>query len=251
MPNSKTGLAEKFAGHRWNKPVVWDVLFVLVLPVTCLVLDPGVLRIGPAPFHSEMFAEYQSPAYVLIGILIAGFWATFLPKLPSLAKSFLRGALILGFLVSVGFAVILVPFIPAAFFIYPTLAAFGFVPPFTAYRYFRRFRTLKKLEAGQQSGGGPAMAGFLAPLAIAAVLHIGILVSLEASFEDLSASDYEVRLMALERLASHPLCQAACRRRVVMLYCGDEIAVPRDSFIPLFLHNSGRTIRSDGTCYFD
>ncbi len=239
----------------WNRQTALDVLFVLILPVACLVLDPGVLSVGSDPLFTGLFPDFQLPAYILIGILIAGFWATFLPALPSLAKRFLRGTLILGFVVSGAFTLVLLPFIPVAFFMVPALVAFGFAPPLIAYRYFRRFRTLKSPESRQKSSAAPVVAGFLTPLAITVFLHIGILISqerfLEDSFKELSASEYEDRLIALQSLASYPLCLSVCRRRVVMLYCRDEIAVPRDVFLPLFFDNSGGVLRSDGTCFAD
>ncbi len=241
MQNSKTGFTEKFAGHRWNKPVVWDVLFVLVLPIACLILDPGILRMSF--LGRGLLTGFQIPAYFLIALLVAVFWTSYLQVLPPFAVGFVRGGLILGVLLSGLFALFLVPLglsmsivalgagdLPDA-----ALMSFGVVPAFTAHRYFRRFRVLRERVIRQKAREGALPLGFLAPAALALVLNFGAGKILDISFRELRSGDPEVALADVERLADHPLCLSDCWRRL----CRSTRDLPPEDVQRFFQGNPG------------
>lgn len=238
MADTKTGFVERLARHRWNKPIVWDVLFVLVLPIACLVFDPGIVRTGK--FGFGFLSAVQLPTYVLIALLIMAFWVSYLPLRSSFAQRALRGVMIFGVVLSVLFggalALIAAPMLFGAVFsgnlAMSALLVFGFVPAITADRYIRRLRKLPKNATEQKPG--PVLIGFFAPIALAGALYAGTELMLEASFRQLSSSKPDIAFSALQSLADNPLCLSACRSRVIRFYCRRDPAFSSEQFLPLF-----------------
>jgi len=261
MSNATDDLQEPSFSGSWNKQTAWDFLFVVVLPTACLVLDPGVLKSGfISSFAGQvLFSELQFPAYFLIVLLMVGFWASYLPMPSPAAAGLLRGVMLLGLAVS---AVLAIPLVPLAIgtlvsslaeggSTLAVLAPFGLVPAFTAYRYHRRLRVVGRHPSDRRTVSVPVVAGFVIPIALASILHIGIAKTLEASIKELYSSEPGIAVAAMERLAEHPLCNTACRARIVKLFCAGEIDLPPERFVPLFEEDSGGVALEPGGCYFD
>lgn len=225
---------------QWNRRTLLDVLFVLVLPVACLALDPGILRAGR--FGEGFLSEIQLPAYVLIAFLIGAFWLYSLSLPLPFAAAVLKGALIMGAVLSGLFAIVLTPlavwFLPGAVLsadlAFVALFLFGLVPPFTAHRYIRRLRAMPKRNPAQRSFVGLVIAGVIAPPVLAAVVHIGVGVLLKPSFRDLRSGELDVALSAATKLAESPFCLSACHSRIIRLYCSHETSLEPSQFLPLF-----------------
>lgn len=244
--------------NRWKHSIsiVLDVLFVLVLPVACLLFDPGIIAIGPlapdtawAVSGHGFLSTFQLPLYVLFMLLVLGFWLSFLPNLPSILFDALRGAVFFGIMLSGLFAVMMVPAMLAAAIMYPVLAPFGVVPVLTALRYYRRHNELELRATRPIEPSVGVVAGVAAPIALAAAITFGVGNFLEPSFEQLRAKDSEIVLSAVNRLAENPLCLSHCRKKIVTLYCGGEIQIPPTQFVPLFEKSSGYFILMEsGKC---
>lgn len=240
MAETNTEPTRRLFPIRWDWQVVLDILFVLVLPIACLALDPGILRAGH--FGEGFLSEIQLPAYILIGLLIAAFWLSRLPPLSPFTSALLKGALITGTVLSGLFSIILAPlavwFLPGAVFSgnfeFVALFLFGLVPPFTAHRYFRHLRSMLKRGAARKPYVGLAIAGIIAPPVLATAVYIGVGILFESSFRDLRSDKPDVTLSAATDLAESPFCLSACRTKVIRLYCDRKVGLKPAQFLPLF-----------------
>ena len=266
MAEANAGQAGQPFPIGWNRQTVLDVLFVLVLPIACLALDPGMISRGSYGTGASVvdwsgpgfLYEIQLPLYFLIALVIGGFWLSFHQNLHVWTTTFLRGTLVLGILLTSLFALVLTPF--AGLMVFSALglvsspfenkllilAPLGFVPAFTAWRYIRRYRMMPR----HKTKFGLAPFGFMTPAVLSLAFYFMIGWTLGPLFQRLQSSEPDVGLAALTDLVNHPLCYSGCRDKVLSLYCLHQARLPAKNLPPLFLGDYGDFLLSEENCAF-
>lgn len=255
MTKTNTESVTEQAQPRWNRQTVLDVLFVLVLPIACLLFDPGIIAAGPlAPEIAQrmlwpgLLSTFELPLYFLFTLATLGFWLSFLLNLPAKSIAVLRGVVFLGVILSCLFAALMLPLAVLAIAFSPLLALFGIAPLLTAWRYYWRHLDMR----GQESKGAWRSVGFISgivvPIVAATVLHIGEYRMIDSLLDKLDLDDPEIVSESIEDLARHPFCLSSCRAAVVWMYCNDRLAIPSERFVELFADQSDGKVFADGTC---
>lgn len=180
-----------------NRRAFVDVLFVLALPIACLLLNPGILELGSLGILSAHWGK--APAYFLATVLFLTYWLEAGPSLPDHWRGMQLGAVILGLVMSGALAVVLVPFAllslpdaldalglllqsgplspghsgtPAA--ITAILPLLGLATTVTLARYYARYRALKRENRGRNAAWRAVPLGLAAPLALAILVSVVI-----------------------------------------------------------------------------
>lgn len=239
----------------WNRQTVLDVLFVLVLPVVCLLFDPGIIAAGPlAPEMAQrmlwpgLLSAFELPLYFLFTLTTLSFWLSFLRSFPDNLKDALRGIVFLGVILSCLFTVLMLPLAVLAAAVFPLLTPFGIAPLLTAWRYYWRHIDMREQETWRIRHRAGFIAGIVIPVAAAAALHTGEYRMIDSFFEKLHSGDTEIVSESVEDLARHPFCLSSCQAGVVWLYCNDRLAISSEKFVELFADQSLGKVFADGTC---
>lgn len=240
---------------RWDQQTVLDVLFVLVLPIVCLLFDPGIIAAGPlAPEMAQrilwpgLLSAFQLPLYFLFAFTTLSFWLSFLPNFPDSLKDTLRGIVFLGVILSGLFIALMLPLAVLAVALVPLLAPFGIAPLLTAWRYYWRHLDMGEQKAWRVRHRTGFITGIIAPVVAAAIVHVGEYAMIDKYFENLRSDDSALVGESIRSLASHPLCLSNCKAGVVWMYCHDQLAISSDKFVELFADQSLGKVFADGNC---
>jgi hypothetical protein len=159
--------ARQFGTHRTKGQDTFDVIFGLVLPIACFLVDPIVFK-SASVFGPPLLEDYQLIAYVVSAVEMGTFlvWRTF-PKLartfaPAFAGIFLAGAF---FSTVVGLAIL--PFTLLGLLMIIGLP--GLTPFVSAFVYLRNSVRAMKLQA---KDSGLALRVVVA--ALGAMLFVGL-----------------------------------------------------------------------------
>ena len=170
-----------------NAQTVFDVLFGVVAPILCFVLDPGILKSGSFGFDFDLrlaiFPQLQGFVYLVSGleILLLLVWLVG-GRQPKSATHLVGGVLMSGAIFSGLIGTILLPFTLMGLFL--GIGVFGFVPFLTALVYLRNARSAfqvaaKPLDLRESLGLTPeaqvlnGLRGSLAATVIGCVLAVG------------------------------------------------------------------------------
>jgi hypothetical protein len=126
MPRAPEFWGRQFGEPRTPSQLAFDIAFGLILPVLCLVFDPGV------------FGAFRLEACLFIGIEIAalGIWLALGSRLAGQA-SLISGTLYCGFAGAAVVGLMLLPMTLIGLFFVFVIAALGFIPFFTAIVFLR------------------------------------------------------------------------------------------------------------------
>lgn len=238
----------------WKRGTALDVLFVVVLPLLAMLLDPGIIARGPlAPEALRetvggpgLFYQFQLPLHFLILLLITLFWMSWLPGFSQWQNALFRGSLIFGAILGGLFAILLIPLSLFALREAPYLVPFAILPLATAWRFVLRARAMPRWKYGFSH----VVAGLVTPPLLSAALFHAAEQTLEPMFQQLRSTEPDIGLAALKELTSHPLCQSGCRGRILFMHCRGDAPFPADKMPTLLSGDFGDIIRTDMDCAF-
>jgi hypothetical protein len=173
------------AGEPTVPQIVFDVLFGLLLPVPCLVLDPLVFRADGA-IRGGVLSAWALPAYLFIGmqILMLGAWLLVGGRTARGAAWF-AGPLAAGGIVAGLVGIAILPF--TAIGLLFLIGALGFIPFLTSFVYLRnalRARARGRAYAGASTTLALMLAGLVCAVLPAVAAHLHVKRSFEALLRD-------------------------------------------------------------------
>ena len=116
---------------------IFDLIFGIVAPILCLILDPIIFKPGDPCFFDSFLAPYSTFAYAAVGLGIAALlaWMAARRGVKS-ASPFFAGIFFTGFLFSLSIGIAILP-LSLAGLVFAGLGLLGFIPFLTALVYFR------------------------------------------------------------------------------------------------------------------
>jgi hypothetical protein len=196
----------------------FDVIFGVILPILCLVVDPVVFQ-GGILNEEPILGQFQVFAYLFSGIQIAVFliWRT-LNRHVTPAAGLLGGIALAGALFSFAVGVYILPFTLIGLIV--LIGAAGFTPFFTAFVYLRTgVRALKCQDrniAFESRFLLAAVAGLLS-IGLPLFIHIQSAMMVSASMDVLLYGDAKQAALAVDRLKWLPVSTLQ-RQQIVVAY---------------------------------
>jgi hypothetical protein len=158
--------ARQVSGAATGGQVVFDVLFGMVGPVVCLMLDPGVLR--PGGIYFGPWSELRLFAYLVIAVGILGLGYFLVTRRASL---FLAGMMYGAAVFSLVVGVVLLPMSMLGLLL--VIGILGFTPFVSAFVVWRNARRCREAAMGQRNGWRV--------VALGAVMVLGVPMGVQAS----------------------------------------------------------------------
>lgn len=163
----------QFGGRPTRRQEVHDLIFGIVLPLICLLLDPVVFRGGPFP----VLHHYRWLAYTFIAIEMAvlAYWLT-MDVRSGIGTLLLAGALAAGGLFALSLHAILLPLtLRGMIFL---IGFLGLTPFLTSFVYFRNAWRAQSRYPGSLNWGS-RIGILLAGMVLVALPSLGILYGIQ------------------------------------------------------------------------
>ncbi len=234
-------LSRQFEPALARGQITFDVLFGVVAPILCFVLDPIVFKsggIGP-----PILGEYQLFAYLVSGLAILALiaWLCLAHHLTASAPIF-SGVFVAGAVFSVVVGIVIFPFAVLGLIIAIGLA--GFTPFLTAFVYLRN-----GIRAFHQSSvGSEGLKVTLATLAVFVTIGFPGLISyqvsaaISASVTQLLNGDVAAAEAAAYALSWAPVLPQGSLDKVVRAYGTENDAKKKDLLRRYYQQATGRSI---------
>ena len=209
-----------------KKSLLWDCVFVVMLPIVCFALDP---------IFSESHEPSKFALYVLVVTLLALFWLSFVKH--EAIRSLMNGSLLLGVVLAFLVGVFLLPMTVIGIFL--IIGVLGLVPFATAFRYKKRFIDNGGSWPKSLSIAGAMSLGFILPVLPAAGTYAAIDRRLEPDIQAIEKGDMPTVKLAMENLGRNPFCHISCERRIVGIYFARPLDISEPEFRKLYLVSFG------------
>ncbi len=220
-------LPKRFWKQDWFK----DLIFVLVLPTICLLIDPVVFV--------EANEAVTYAAYILFPTLMACFYATSWFGGTSFFSSILEGTLLLGAGLALAVGLLLLPLtIIGLFFL---IGALGLVPFFTAKRFYKRYQDLRNKFPEDFTHPFGIILGLTLPFLLPAIVHNHITKQQTALFAQLGSATPEDAQKALAKLPVTWHCSHDCLGRVSSQFEAGQLKLTKAELDPIFMQMTGQT----------
>lgn len=222
----------------------FDVTFGIVMPIVCLVLDPGILRggllgdasVSPVPLRGHAIAAYTS---ILPGVVLLAAWLGW-----KRAPLFFAGPLFFGGLVALAIGIALLPLsIPMSIAL---IGLLGLVPFGTAAAFFRNgARAFRAACAGRSPWIAATVA--LAMGAATAALPVAAQLTLNARTQAaLDAAHVDDPKREAEAVAGlKPFAWAADPQRFVKASLATADTATRQRLARIWNATTGEELRTD------
>jgi hypothetical protein len=226
----------------WNfsRRYVWDIVFVVLLPVLCFTFDP--ILFGNVLEGKPMFSEaIQIATYVCVAILILMFFVSFININSRILKLLTTGALLSGTIVASSIGVLLFPLTIIGLII--ILGLLGFGPFFTASRFWKRYEEFKLREIMQPDDMAFIFLGFLIPFVPSILIYIQGTNVRSQIMADITSQD-GIRIHSAMNQINHSIyCTKYCTVDVIESFEAGKIKLPEVEFSSLLMNASGINYR--------
>lgn len=201
----------QFGEIRTSGQLGYDIVFGLVLPVLCFLMDPVVFnnRFAREGFSSGI-SEFKTVTYCFSAIAIVSLSVSFFTgrRSPCLS-ALLGGVLLVGAIGSFAIGVLILPLsLPGILFMF--IGLLGFIPFFTAFAYFRNARrSLREAKDGLDRTRWilAPVVGSLIVLGPSVLAHFGVKWAVTRLVDDAIRVDQQAVQTDIARL--RPLAWAA------------------------------------------
>jgi hypothetical protein len=215
---------------------VWDILFVAILPALCFVIDPVLFANGIAgqPIFSE---AVQIATYICVAVLILVFFISYLSIKSRILRLLISGALISGATVALALGVILLPL--SLFGLIVILGVLGFIPFFTASRFWKRFKEFKMKEIIQPDELMLIFLGCLIPFAPSLFVYKQGTTIRSQIMADLTSKDENRIRKAMVQINNSLFCTKYCTIEVIDNFENGKIKLAEGEFSSLLVNATG------------
>lgn len=236
-------LRRQFDGNVTRAQNKFDVVFGLVLPLVCFILDPVVFR----GWHSVGILEkYQSFAYAVSGLEMwtLAMWLV-LGRSAGAWRSAMGGIMLAGALFSATIGAVLLPFSLIGLLV--LIGALGFTPLFTAFVFLRnglRAVSLANAEPQHRTSAVAALAlGVAFALGVPAAAEWGISQMVSQSLAD-AMEDKEISWPTMQGLRFTSLLTDDVSEPIVWAYQVETEPVRRARLAKMYNDVTGRAIEA-------
>lgn len=219
---------------------IWDILFVALLPVLCFYFDPILFANGSE--GKPMFSEaIQIATYVCVAFLILIFFVSFLNISSRILKLLTTGALLAGTMVASSIGVLLFPLTIIGLII--ILGLLGFVPFFTASRFWKRYKEFKLREIMQPDDLALIFLGFLIPFVPSILIYMQGTNVRSQIMADITSQDENRIHTAMNQINHTIYCSKHCAVDVIESFEAGKIKLPEVEFSSLLMNSTGINYR--------
>jgi hypothetical protein len=213
-----------------------DIMFVVVLPALCFVVDPilfsGAIDGKPAFSEPLQFATYSA-----VIILVIIFFASFLNMRLRSLRLIIMGSLLAGASLAFAIGLFLLPLTLIGLFL--VIGVFGLIPFFTGLRFWKRYKAFKPRERMQLDDLMIVIIGFLIPfLPCYFVYKHGSSVHSQIMSELTGSDQFQLRA-SMMKINQTIFCTTFCAYEVIENFGNGKINLPENEFAALLLKSSG------------
>ena len=214
---------EGFWRHQFSTAVtpgqiIFDVVVGAIIPILLLIFDPVVFRNGELCQASALQGDGLF-AYLAIGLgILALFGWLFIDTLKHNGTAFIAGILLTGALFAAGVGIAILPL--SVFGLLALVGAFGFLPFFTAFVYFRNgVRAFRTAEAAP----GRRVRRF-ASLIAGAVIVLGLPLMAQTQITNLAQNEIDTIVNNQDALSQTGISELRTVNQVCLGLCTSTIA---------------------------
>lgn len=215
---------------------VWDALFVALLPALCFSIDPILFgySFGGKPMFSEAI---QIATYLCVAISVILFFVSFLNISSRFLKLIITGALLSGSFVAAGLGVLVFPLTLLGIVL--IVGLLGFIPFFTASRFWKRYKEFRPLGIMQPDELMLIFLGFAIPF-IPAIFTYNEIANLRSQvLDDLTSKDGDAIRSAMRKVGTSFYCNKYCTNEVIEKFEAGSIKISESQFSSLLLSSTG------------